>query len=461
MVGDRKSVTSDGLSGSAMRKVVAASFAGAMLEWYDFFVFGTASGLVFGRLFFAQSDPVMGIIAAFATFGVGFFARPIGGIVFGHFGDRVGRKATLIWTLMIVGLSTFLIGLLPTYADVGVLAPILLVTLRLIQGFGLGGEYGGAALMTIESSPQARRGFMGSLPQAAASAGIMLATTVFSLCNWLLSEAQFLDWGWRIPFLLSIIMLVVGMFIRVHVEETHDFRKASGAPVCPAPLAGEAAPKQESLPIIELFRRHPRNILLALGARLAETVSSNAINAFGIAYISTQLGMGRQVPLTGMLIASAVGIVLCPVIGRLSDRYGQRPIYLAGAAFCAVFIFPFFSLLATKDVYVIWAALIVAYILGPTSMFAVQPTMFSRMFGTRVRYTGLSFAYQFSAILGGLTPLIASSLLAMNGGKPWFVAGYLAAISTISFICVCLIKTHRDDDGKAAAAGNDTTSNGK
>lgn len=444
-----------------MRKVVAASFAGAMLEWYDFFVFGTASGLVFGRLFFAQSDPVMGIIAAFATFGVGFFARPIGGIVFGHFGDRVGRKVTLIWTLMIVGLSTFLIGLLPTYADVGVLAPILLVTLRLIQGFGLGGEYGGAALMTIESSPQARRGFMGSLPQAAASAGIMLATTVFSLCNWLLSEAQFLDWGWRIPFLLSIVMLVVGMFIRVHVEETHDFQKASGAPACPAPPAGEAAPKQESLPIIELFRRHPRNILLALGARLAETVSSNAINAFGIAYISTQLGMGRQVPLTGMLIASAVGIVLCPVIGRLSDRYGQRPIYLAGAAFCAVFIFPFFSLLATKDVYVIWAALIVAYILGPTTMFAVQPTMFSRMFGTRVRYTGLSFAYQFSAILGGLTPLIASSLLAMNGGRPWLVAGYLAAISTISFICVCLIKTHGDDDGKAAAADNDTTSNGK
>lgn len=445
-----------------MRKVVAASFAGAMLEWYDFFVFGTASGLVFGRLFFAQSDPMIGIIAAFATFGVGFFARPIGGIVFGHFGDRIGRKVTLIWTLMIVGLSTFLIGLLPTYAEVGVLAPILLVTLRLIQGFGLGGEYGGAALMTIESSPQSRRGFMGSLPQAAASAGIMLATAVFSLCNWLLSEAQFLDWGWRIPFLLSIVMLIVGMFIRVHVEETHDFRKASPAPDGPSATPGRAAtPKKESLPIIELFRRHPKNILLALGARLAETVSSNAINAFGIAYISTQLGMGRQVPLTGMLIASAVGIVLCPVIGRLSDRFGQRPIYLAGAAFCAVFVFPFFSLLATKDVYVIWAALVVAYILGPTTMFAVQPTMFSRMFGTRVRYTGLSFAYQFSAILGGLTPLIASSLLAMNGGQPWFVAGYLAAISTISFVCVCLIKTHRDEGGPAASAGNDTTLSGK
>ena len=455
MVGDRKSVTSDGLSGSAMRKVVAASFAGAMLEWYDFFVFGTASGLVFGRLFFAQSDPMIGIIAAFATFGVGFFARPVGGIVFGHFGDRVGRKATLIWTLMIVGLSTFLIGLLPTYAEVGVLAPILLVTLRLIQGFGLGGEYGGAALMTIESSPQARRGFMGSLPQAAASAGIMLATTVFSLCNWLLSEAEFLAWGWRIPFLLSIVMLVVGMFIRVHVEETHDFQKASRVPAAsPVTPGGEATPKQESLPIIELFRRHPKNILLALGARLAETVSSNAINAFGIAYIATQLGMGRQVPLTGMMIASAVGIVLCPVIGRLSDRFGQRPIYLAGAAFCAVFIFPFFSLLATKDVYVIWGTLIVAYILGPTTMFAVQPTMFSRMFGTRVRYTGLSFAYQFSAILGGLTPLIASSLLAMNGGQPWFVAGYLAAISTISFVCVYLIKPLPESGGQAVSSSD-------
>ncbi|SDH73386.1 MFS transporter, MHS family, shikimate and dehydroshikimate transport protein [Propionivibrio dicarboxylicus] len=442
-----------------MRKVVAASFAGAMLEWYDFFVFGTASGLVFGRLFFAQSDPMMGIIAAFATFGVGFFARPIGGIVFGHFGDRVGRKVTLIWTLLIVGLSTFLIGLLPTYDEVGVLAPILLVLLRIVQGFGLGGEYGGAALMTIESSPQSRRGFMGSLPQAAASAGIMLATGVFSLCNWLLSESQFMLWGWRIPFLLSIVMLIVGMYIRVHVEETGDFQRAHRALARSADAEGER-PK-ESLPIVELFRRHPKNILLALGARLAETVSSNAINAFGIAYISSQLGMGRQVPLTGMLIASAVGIVLCPVIGRLSDRWGQKPIYLAGAAFCAVFIFPFFNLLATKDIHVIWAALIVAYLMGPTSMFAVQPTMFSRMFGTRVRYTGLSFAYQFSAILGGLTPLIASSLLAMNGGRPWFVAGYLAAISTISFVCVCLIKPHQEIDGHAVPSVVGATSTGK
>ena len=435
-----------------MRKVVAASFAGAMLEWYDFFVFGTASGLVFGRLFFAQSDPLMGIIAAFATFGVGFFARPIGGIVFGHFGDRVGRKATLIWTLMIVGLSTFLIGLLPTYADVGVLAPILLVALRIVQGFGLGGEYGGAALMTIESSPRSRRGFMGSLPQAAASAGIMLATGVFSLCNWLLSEDQFMAWGWRIPFLLSIVMLIVGMYIRVHVEETGDFQRAHRALERSGDAAGER--RREAPPIVELFRRHPRNILLALGARLAETVSSNAINAFGIAYISTQLGMGRQVPLTGMLIASAVGIILCPLIGRLSDRCGQRPIYLAGAAFCAVFIFPFFNLLATKDVHVIWATLIVAYIMGPTSMFAVQPTMFSRMFGTRVRYTGLSFAYQFSAILGGLTPLIASSLLAMNDGRPWLVAAYLAAISAVSFVCVYLIRTECREAGDDASAAS-------
>jgi MHS family shikimate/dehydroshikimate transporter-like MFS transporter len=425
-----------------MRKVVAASFAGAMLEWYDFFVFGTASGLVFGRLFFAQSDPMIGVIAAFATFGVGFFARPLGGIVFGHFGDRVGRKVTLIWTLMIVGLSTFLIGLLPTYAEVGMLAPILLVVLRIIQGFGLGGEYGGAALMTIESSPQSRRGFMGSLPQAAASAGIMLATGVFSLCNWLFSDEVFLAWGWRIPFLLSIVMLIIGMFIRVHVEETVDFQRASGADTAVQALSHAAAEQnaKETLPIVELFRRHPKNILLALGARLAETVSSNAINAFGIAYIATQLGMGRQVPLTGMLIASAVGIALCPLIGRLSDHWGQKTIYLAGAAFSAMFIFPFFNLLATKDIQIIWAALMVAYIMGPTTMFAVQPTMFSRMFGTRVRYTGLSFAYQFSAILGGLTPLIASSLLAMNGGQPWLVAGYIAAISAVSFVCVCLIK---------------------
>lgn len=443
----------DGLDDTAMRKVVSASFAGALLEWYDFFIFGTAAGLVFGPLFFPQEDPMVGTIAAFATFGVGFLARPLGGIVFGHYGDKIGRKVTLIWTLIIVGISTFLIGLLPTYASAGVWAPILLVLLRLIQGFGLGGEYGGAALMTIESAPQRKRGFLGSLPQTAASAGIMLATGVFALCNYLLTPEQFMAWGWRIPFLLSAVMLIVGMYIRIHTEETGDFKHAKREAIAnkqamlTVPMAQreqtvQQFKKKESLPIIELFRRHPRNIFLALGARLAETVSSNIINAFGIAYLAGQLAMDRQIPLTGMLIASAIGLVSCPLIGWLSDRIGQRPLYMAGAMFCILFGFPFFLLLETQQTILIWFAMIIGYNLGPTMMFAVQPTMFTRMFGTKVRYTGLSFAYQFSAILGGMTPLIASSLLALGDGKPWYVATYFVLISMISFICVSMIRIH-------------------
>lgn len=433
---ERLSETSDGLSGKAMRRVVVGSFAGALLEWYDFFIFGTAAGLVFAPLFFPNNDPWIGLIASFATFGVGFLTRPLGGIVFGHFGDKVGRKTTLIWTLGIVGTSTFLIGFIPDYHQIGILAPLLLMVLRLIQGFGLGGEYGGAALMTIESAPEAKRGFLGSLPQTAASVGIMLATGVFAMCNHFLTQEQFLSWGWRIPFWLSSVMLVVGMFIRLHTEETLDFKKRHQMSIG----------KKTALPLFELFRNHPRNILLALGARLAESVSSNIINAFGIVYISSQLALSRDIPLTGMLIASAIGIFCCPLMGWLSDRVGQRRIYLCGAGFCALFAFPFFLLLGTKSTLIIWCSMILGYNLGPTMMFAVQPTLFTRMFGTQVRYTGLSFAYQFSAILGGLSPLIASSLLALGKGEPWFVALFLVAVSTLSFICVWLIKPEEEEE---------------
>ncbi|EHP1926710.1 MFS transporter, partial [Escherichia coli] len=294
----------EGLSGKAMRRVVMGSFAGALMEWYDFFIFGTAAGLVFAPLFYPDSDPFIGLIAAFATFGVGFLTRPLGGIVFGHFGDKIGRKITLIWTLAIVGCSTFLIGFIPTYQEIGIWAPLILMALRLIQGFGLGGEYGGAALMTIESAPESRRGFLGSLPQTAASVGIMLATGIFALCNHFLTSEQFLSWGWRIPFWLSAVMLIVGLFIRLHTEETLDFQKQK-----------TTNNKEKSVPpLIELFKKHPRNILLALGARLAESVSSNIINAFGIVYISSQLALSRDIPLTGMLIASAIGIFSCPLV---------------------------------------------------------------------------------------------------------------------------------------------------
>jgi len=458
-----QSAPQDVLEKKKLKRVVAASFAGALLEWYDFFIFGTASGLIFNRLFFSNTDPTLGMIAAFATFGVGFLARPLGGIVFGHFGDRVGRKSTLIATLILTGSATFLIGLLPTYESIGIWAPILLAALRLVQGFGLGGEYGGAALMTIESAPYEQRGFWGALPQMAASAGIMLATGVFALCNLVFTEQELLAWGWRIPFLLSAVMLIVGLQIRLHVEETMDFSqaKAKQARAKAHAARGKGDRHKEALPIVELFRGHPREIVLALGARLAETVSSNIINAFGIAYVSTQLALGRELPLTGMLIASFVGIGMCPLAGWISDRIGQRAVYMAGAIATLLLIFPFFMLLNSGNATLVCLAFLVTYNLGPTLMFAVQPTMFARMFRTRVRYSGLSFAYQFSAILGGLTPLIAATLLAVGGGAPWLVAGYGAVIALLSFISVVLVDRAPAPgvDDHLAPAGEDVRSN--
>lgn len=329
--------------------------------------------------------------------------------------------------MVIIGLGTFLIGCLPTYATAGVWAPSLLVLLRLVQGFGLGGEYGGAALMTIEHAPAARRGLWGSVPQAAASGGILLATGVFAALN-LLSKQALLDWGWRIPFLLSAVMLAVGLFVRLSTTETPDFARV------------RAVAATERPPLLTLLQRHPRNVLLTLGARLAETCSSNIINAFGLAYVTTQLAVDRSVPLTAVLIASAVGMVMCPLFGALSDRVGRRAVYIGGAGFMVIFAFPFFLMLGTRDATFITLAILLAYNLGPTAMFAVQATFFSELFGPTVRYTGLSIAYQVSAIIGGFTPLIAATLLRAGGNTPWLVAAALAGVALLSLVCSALVR---------------------
>ena len=410
------------MSQPKMTKVALGSFAGALMEWYDFFVFGTASALVLDKLFFPDGNPTLAKLSAFATFGVGFLARPLGGVLFGHLGDRAGRKKTLIITLSVVGTCTFAIGLLPTYHSAGFWAPLLLVLLRLGQGFGLGGEYGGAALMTVEHAPTHRRGLWGSVPQAAASTGIMLATGVFALVT-RLPDAQLYSWGWRVPFLVSVVLLAVGLFIRSKVSETPEFERLR---------------REQSLarrPVVEVFRA-PGVLGRTFGARLAESISSNVGNAFAISYVSTQLAVQKSVPLNGMLVASALGIVATPVFGALTDRYGRRPVYLAGAAFVVVAAFPFFALLDSKSEALIWLALIAMYIFGPTLMFAGQSTYFTELFGSNVRYTGLSLAYQGSAVVGGLTPLIAASLLTWAGGRPWLVAGFLALAGLVTAWCV-------------------------
>lgn len=426
---------------SNIRKITFASFIGSLLEWYDFFLYGTAAALVFNKLFFPTIDPIIGVVASFGTFAVGFIARPIGGIIFGHFGDKIGRKKVLITTLMIMGVGTFLIGVLPTYESIGVWAPIILITLRFAQGLGLGGEYAGAALIVIEHAPRNQRGLWSGFAQSAASAGLLLSTGTFALLA-LLPDAQFMSWGWRIPFLASIIMLAVGMFIRLSIAETPSFQKV------------KETKTEARIPFFELLRTYPKNLLLAFGARLGETVSSNIFNAFAIAYVATYLGLSKTIALNGVLLGSAIAVIFMPIFGKLSDRIGRRKVYMMGPAFLIVFSYPFFWLLNTKVTGLIYLAVILGLVFGTMLMFSVQAVYFAEMFGTRVRYSGISVAYQLSSIIGGLTPLIATSLLPASG-EPWIIAGILMSIGVISLVSTYLspetfkkdVSEKEDEDG--------------
>jgi MHS family shikimate/dehydroshikimate transporter-like MFS transporter len=418
----------------SMRLIAAAGFIGALLEWYDFYIFATASALVFGQVYFPGHDPVANTMAAFGAFAAGFLARPLGGLIFGHIGDRLGRKAGLVATLAIIGVGTFLIGVLPGYASIGVAAPVLLVVLRVLQGVGLGGEYGGASLITIEHAPFNERGFWGSLPQAASPGGLLLASGIFSLMA-LLPHAEFLAWGWRVPFLLSLIMLVVGLFIRLRVAETPEFEAMREA----ARKSGIRA----SAPITQLLRTHLRATILATGARLAETVSGNMIKSFGLTYATIVLHMHQDVALGALVATSVVGVVATPLYGALADRWGTRVMYLFGAALAGLLAFPFFWLLQARTAAALWVGFVCAYNLGPTLMLSVQPTFFTGLFAPAVRYTGLSAAYQVSSIIGGFTPLIALTLMRASGNTPWLVAAFLALIALLSFACTAASRPTR------------------
>jgi metabolite-proton symporter len=421
-------------STNSVGRVVLASFIGTTIEWYDFFLYGTAAALVFNKLFFPTVEPLAGTMAAFATYAVGFFARPVGGIVFGHFGDRLGRKSMLVTTLMMMGLATFFIGTLPTYEKAGVLAPVLLVLLRFIQGFGVGGEWGGAVLMAVEHGGTEQRGFRGSWVQAGVPVGLLLATAVFSIFS-ALPEAAFLAWGWRVPFLLGILLTAVGLFIRLAVLET---------PVFDANRANRA--EHAPLPIVELLRRNPRNVLVAMGARFAENAYFYIFTVFVLSYATERLGLTKSTLLNGVLIGSAVQFFLIPFFGALSDRIGRRPVYLGGAIFLAAFAFPFFWLIDTKSTALVWTAITIGLI-GHSAMYGPQAAFFSELFGTNVRYTGASLGYQLaSPLAGGLAPLIATALLKWSGGAPWPIAAYLMATAVVTIVCVWLAaETHRKD----------------
>ena len=419
---------------SEIRRAASAGFIGSLMEWYDFYLFGTAAALVFDRIFFPSVSPAAGVLASFAAFAVGFISRPIGAVIFGHVGDRIGRKYALVATALLMGLGTLAIGLLPTYASLGVWAPILLVSLRLIQGLGIGGEWGGAALVALEHAPKGRRGLIGSIPQMGTPAGLLLSTLAFSIVN-RMDPVAFASWGWRVPFWISAVFLLAAIYIRLNVEET------------PAFLKTKESGQQATIPILALFRQHPKNIVLATGARLADAVTFNVINVFGISYASRTLGVDRGTMLNGFVIAAAVEFVLVPFIGAWSDRIGRRPVYLTGIAFSGLFIFAYFPLLQTGSTLLCWLAIVLALAVGTSLMYAIQSSFFSELFGTQVRYTGISVGYQLSALIGGApTPLIASALVLWAGNAWWPVAVYLFCVCVVSFICVYLAaETHRSD----------------
>jgi metabolite-proton symporter len=413
-----------------LRKVVLASLIGTTIEWYDFFLYGSAAALVFNKLFFPEFDPLTGTLLAFATYALGFIARPIGGIVFGHFGDRVGRKRLLMLSLVLMGVATTLIGLLPTYARIGAWAPALLVALRLVQGFAVGGEWGGAVLLAAEHGDARRRGFWASWPQAGVPAGNLLAAGVLAILATRLSDAEFLDWGWRVPFLLSALLVAVGWWIRTSVAESPAFERE---------LEGEAPPK---VPALEVLRERPRGLLTGAGLRIGENISYYIITTFSITYMIDAGHLSKAQALDAILIGAAVHFLAIPALGRLSDRIGRRPVYAFGGFGMAAFGFLFFRMLGSGDMAQVVAAIIVALLLHG-AMYGPQAAFIAELFPTRIRYSGASIAYQLTSIVAGsLAPIVAVALYHQSKSSlP--VSIYVGAACVVSGIAALLARETR------------------
>jgi MFS transporter, MHS family, shikimate and dehydroshikimate transport protein len=425
----------DGATGSPpapIGKVALASFIGTTIEWYDFLLYGTAAALVFNRLFFPEFDPALGTLAAMATFAAGFVARPLGSALFGHFGDTRGRKAMLVLTLLLMGTATFLIGLLPTYDQVGALAPALLVVLRLGQGIGLGGEWGAAVVLAVEHAPAGRRGFYGSWPQMGAPAGLLLANLVF-LAAGSLPESQWLSWGWRVPFLLSLVLVVVGLIVRRAVAESPAFTRLKAA---------RAEAKQ---PLLEVLRHRPGPVLLVAGARCAEIGGVTIFNTFLLSYATQTLGLPRPSVIAALLLATVVVLVSVPLSGALSDRLGRRPVYLFGTLATTLLALPACLLVDTGRVELVAIGIVVG-LLGPAAMTGPQASFFAELFGIRLRYTGASLGFQLgAALVGGLAPVVAASLAAASGNLVpvgWFMVG----LGVVTLGCVWTAAETRSRD---------------
>jgi MFS transporter, MHS family, shikimate and dehydroshikimate transport protein len=408
------------------RRVALATLIGTSIEWYDFFVYGAAAALVFGKLFFPTASPLTGTLLALSTFGVGFAARPVGGVVFAHFGDKVGRKSMLVLSVVLMGGGTFLVGLLPTAETIGVAAPILLVLLRFVQGIGLGGEWGAAAVMAVEHAPPHRRGFFGSWPQVGVPAGMLTANLALLIMSGAISEEAFLSWGWRIPFLASIALVVLGIVIRLKVDESPVFEEA------------KAAGKIERLPVLAVLRNQPANVLRAAGLRFAENSTFYIHTTFVLTYGTTVLGLERNDLLLAVIISSAVGLVSLPFYGWACDRFGRRPVVLWGSLVLLAMSWPYFWALDTRSLPLIVLATVVAVNVGNSAVYAPQPAYFSELFEPEVRYSGASIGAQAASVFaGGLAPVIATALLNATGGYN-MIALYMSAMVLITIVTALL-----------------------
>lgn len=419
------------------RRVLMASLMGSSIEWFDYFLYATTAALVFGKVFFPTTDPVVGLMLSYLTFSLTFFIRPLGGFVFAHIGDRIGRKKTLVITLSLMGGATVAIGLLPGYEQIGIWAPILLILLRLIQGLGIGGEWGGALLLAYEYAPKNRKGFFGSVPQMGVTIGMLMATLAMTLMSTVLSDEQFLSWGWRVPFLLSAVLVFLGLWMRKGLDETPAFKKAKAT--------GNVA----KMPLVEVFRYHWRAVLVAVGIKVVETAPFYIFSTFIVSYAMSNLSFDRITVLNVVTIATLLTTLMIPLMGRLSDSIGRKKMFVAGALLIAFFAFPYFMLLEERTNTALLVATVVGLGLGLiwAPITAVLGTLFSEIFSTRVRYTGITLGYQIGAALaGGTAPLLATWLLKTYNGSWVPVAWYIVGTAVISLVAIAFAKSVADDE---------------
>ncbi|MDU6078858.1 MAG: MFS transporter [Pantoea sp.] len=413
------------------KRVLIASLTGSAIEWFDYFLYGNAAALVFNKVFFPMVDPVIGLILAYLSFSLTFFIRPIGGVIFAQIGDRIGRKKTLVLTLSLMGGATVLIGLLPTYEMIGLWAPALLILMRVIQGIGIGGEWGGALLLAYEYAPEKRKGFFGSIPQAGVTIGMLMATFTVSLMT-LLSDEAFLSWGWRIPFLLSAVLVLLGLWIRKGIDETPEFKKVK--------QAGQLA----KTPLRDTLTHHWREVWIAAGLKVVETAPFYIFSTFVVSYATTTLSYQKSQALEAVTLAALVATIMIPLMGLLSDKIGRQRMYAISVFALGLFILPWFWLLDTGETWGIVLATLIAFGILWAPITAVLGTLCSEIFSANVRYTGITLGYQLGAALaGGTAPLIATGLLAKYDGDWTPVACYLmvtVAISLVAIFCASRVK---------------------